>query len=104
MWKLIVVAEANPLIVFVVASTCFISIIVESYAPTVTVVAIDTSSSSKLNVPAEPAVLVTTMLVTTVVVDAGTVYRVVLDVAAAPLKSALDVVAISYYFLLDCAH
>ena len=104
MWKLIVIADANPLIVFVVASTCFKSIIVESKAPTETVVAIDTSSRSKLNVPAVPVVLVTTMLVTTVVVDAGTVYRVVLDVAAAPRTSALVVVAISYYFLLEGAH
>jgi hypothetical protein len=32
------------------------------------------------------------------------VYRVVLDVAAAPRKSALVAVAISYYFLLECAH
>jgi hypothetical protein len=40
------------------------------------------------------------MLVITVVVDAGTVYRVVLDVAAAVLASAFDTVAISYYFLL----
>jgi hypothetical protein len=70
---------------------------VESYAPTVTVVAIETSSRSKLNVPDVPAVLVTTMLVTTVVVDAGTVYRVVLDVAAAPLARAFEIVAISYY-------
>jgi hypothetical protein len=37
------------------------------------------------------------MFVITVVVDAGTVYSVVLDVAAAPLKRALVVVAISYY-------
>jgi hypothetical protein len=97
MWKLTVVADAKPLIVFVVARTCFKSIIVESYAPTVTVVAIDTSSSSKVNVADVAAVLVTTILVTTVVVDAGTVYKVALDVAAAPRNRALDVVAISYY-------
>jgi hypothetical protein len=53
-----------------------------------------------VNVAAVAAELVTTMLVTTVVVDAGTVYRVVLDVAAAVLASALLNVAISYYFLL----
>jgi hypothetical protein len=58
------------------------------------------ASSVIVNVAAVAAELVTTMLVTTVVVDAGTVYRVVLDVAAAPLKSALVNVAISYYFLL----
>jgi hypothetical protein len=57
----------------------------------------DTPFRPSVNVAAEPAVLVTTMLVTTVVVDAGTVYRVVLDVAAAVRASALVVVAISYY-------
>ena len=40
---------------------------------TVTVVAIDTSSSNKVNVPEVPAVLVTTIFVTTAVVEAGTV-------------------------------
>jgi len=97
MWKLIVIADAKPLIVFVVASTCFKSIIVESLAPTVTVVAIDTSSRSNVNEPAVLVVLVTTMLVITVVVDAGTVYSVADDVAKAPRASALVVVAISYY-------
>jgi hypothetical protein len=38
-----------------------------------------------------------TMLVTTAVVAEGTVYRVVLDVAAAVLARALLNVAISYY-------
>jgi IMP cyclohydrolase len=104
MWKLTVVADARPLIVFAVASTCFKSMTVESRAPTVTVVPIDTSSRSNVNVAAVDAVLVTTMLLTTVVVDDGTVYRVVLDVAAAPRKRALVAVAISYYFLLECAH
>jgi len=51
----------------------------------------------RVNVPAELEVFVTPILVTTVVVDAGTVYSVVLDVAAAVLASALVVVAISYY-------
>jgi hypothetical protein len=41
------------------------------------------------------------MFVTTVVVPAGTVYRVVLEVAAAVRASVLVVVAISYYLLLD---
>jgi hypothetical protein len=100
MWKLTVVAEAKPLIVLVVARTCLRSIIVVSNPPTVTVVPIDTSSNNKVNVASLVTVLVTAMLVTTVVVDAGTVYRVVLDVAAAPRKSVFDTVAISYYFLL----
>ncbi len=94
MWKLTVVADANPLIVFAVASTCFKSMTVESRAPTVTVVPIDTSSRSNVNVAAVDAVLVTTMLLTTVVVDDGTVYSVVLDVAAAPRNSAFVSVGI----------
>jgi hypothetical protein len=44
-----------------------------SIATLVTVVAIDTSLSDIVNEPTAPAVLVTTMSVTTVVVDAGTV-------------------------------
>jgi hypothetical protein len=60
----------------------------------------DVPFNASVKVPADAAVLVTTMLVTTVVVDAGTVYRVVLDVAAAALARALLTVAISYYFLL----
>jgi hypothetical protein len=55
-------------------------------------------------VPDDESVLVITISVTTVVVDAGTVYSVVLDVDAAPLKRILLVVAISYYLPLDCAH
>ena len=43
----------------------------------------------------EPAFAIT-MLVTTVVVADGTVYSVVLDVAAAVLASAFEVTAISY--------
>jgi hypothetical protein len=71
------------------------SITVESYEPTVTVVAIFVPPRPIVNVPAEPAVFVTTMLVTTVVVAAGTVYRVVPTVVvAAPRNSALVVVAI----------
>jgi hypothetical protein len=58
------------------------------------------SSSNRVNVAADAALLHTAMFVITVVVEDGTVYRVVLDVAAAPLKRALVVVAISYY--LSC--
>jgi hypothetical protein len=51
-----------------------------------------------VNVPAVPAVLVTAMLVTIVVVEEGTVYRVVPTVVvAAPRNSTLVFVAISYY-------
>ena len=57
-----------------------------------------TESISTLKVAADVAVFVTAIFVTTVVVDEfGTVYRVVLLVAAAVLASALLVVAISYY-------
>jgi hypothetical protein len=56
-----------------------------------------TSSSNRVNVAEDDAVLATAILVTTVVVAEGVVYRVVLDVAAAPRKSTLEVVAISYY-------
>jgi hypothetical protein len=55
------------------------------------------SSSKIVNVAAVAALLATAILVTTVVVAEGVVYRVVLDVAAAPRKSTLEVVAISYY-------
>jgi len=62
------------------------------------VVAIATSLSDSVNVRAVESDE-TTILVTTAVVDAGTVYRVVVVVVvAAPLNSALlVVVAISYY-------
>jgi hypothetical protein len=98
MWKLIVVADAPPLMVLPVVSTCFIGIIVESVAATVTVVAMLTSSNAIVKVPELPAVLTTIISVTTAVVEAGTVYNVVVVVVvAAPRKSALVVVAISYY-------
>jgi len=58
---------------------------------------ISTSSSNKVNVAEDDAVLATAILVTTAVVAEGVVYRVVLDVDAAPLKSTFEVVAISYY-------
>jgi hypothetical protein len=50
-----------------------------------------------VNVEDDAAVLATTMFVTTVVVAEGTVYKVVLDVAAAVRASTLVVVAINYY-------
>jgi hypothetical protein len=54
-----------------------------------------------VNVAADAALLHTAMLVTTAVVLAGTVYRVVLDVAAAVRANTFEVVvAISYYILL----
>jgi uncharacterized tellurite resistance protein B-like protein len=50
--------------------------------------------SASVNVPAEAAVLAITILLTTVVVADGTVYRVADDVAKAALASALVVVGI----------
>jgi hypothetical protein len=73
MWKLIVVAEAPPVIVSVAFSTCLKSITVESKDPTVTVVAKLVPAKPKVNVPEAAEVLVTTTLVTTAVVSAGTV-------------------------------
>jgi len=67
------------------------------FAAIAVVVCRSTSSRSRVKVPAEPAVLATAMLVITVVVDAGTVYSVATDVAAAALTRAFDTVAISYY-------
>jgi len=86
--------------------TCLSGITVESFAATATAVAILMPASASVNVPALPDVFVTTISVTTVVVDAGTVYKVVaVLVVAAPLKSALVVVAINYYLLLlVCSH
>ena len=81
----------------VVGTTCFKS------KKAVVLAAIDTLPNKSMllividAVTAEPVGLQMTMFVNTAVVAAGVVYRVVLDVDAAPLKSVLDVVAISYY-------
>ena len=57
-----------------------------------------TPLSDKSKVAAVVAVFATTMFDTTVVVELGTVYKVVVSVVvAAPRNSALEVVAISYY-------
>ena len=63
----------------------------------------DVPLSPSVNVPAEPAVLLITILVTTVVVVEGTVYSVADDVANAPRPSALVTVAISYYPFVQIA-
>jgi hypothetical protein len=90
MWKLIVIADAPPLIVFGVAlaaSTCFTSKKAVVLAAIAAVVKRSVPSKVRVKVPAEAAVLVTAMLVTTVVVlVVGTVYNVVVVVSeAAPL-------------------
>jgi hypothetical protein len=100
MWKLIVVAEARPVIVCAAVSTCFRSTYTVVFAAIAVVVCNATELSASVNVPALPAVFVTAIFDTTVVVEAGTVYSVVLDVAAAVLARTFVNVAISYY--LSC--
>jgi hypothetical protein len=93
---LIVVADARPVIVWAAVRTCLRSNIAVVLAAIAVVVNSDTPFRPSVNVPADAAVLVTTMLLTTVVVAEGTVYKVVLDVAAAVRASALVTVAIVY--------
>jgi hypothetical protein len=84
--------------VFAVAKTCFNGITVVSYAATVTVAAILTSSSEMVKEPAVAAVLATEISVTTAVVELGTVYKVVLVVVvAAPRNRTFDVVVGIYF-------
>jgi hypothetical protein len=97
MWNLTVVADARPAIIFVVARTCFKSNAAVELAAIAASLNRSTESTVIVNVAAVAAELVTTMLLITVVVDAGTVYSVVLDVAAAVLARAFVNVAISYY-------
>jgi hypothetical protein len=97
MWNLTVVADARPAIIFVVATTCFKSNAAVELAAIAASLNRSTESSVIVNVAAVAAELVTTILVTTAVVDDGTVYRVVLDVAAAVRASAFVSVAIIYY-------
>jgi len=92
-----VVADARPAIILVVARTCLRSINAVELAAMAASLNKSTESRVIVNVAEEVAELVTAIFVTTVVVLAGTVYRVVLDVAAAVLASTLLVVAISYY-------
>jgi hypothetical protein len=73
MWKFTEVAEAPPVIVLVVAKTCFRSINEDELAAMLTVVARAVPLRAKVKVCAEAEVLVATMFVTTVVVEAGTV-------------------------------
>ena len=76
------------------------SMTVESLPPTVIVGANNTPPNESVKVPALAEVLVATMLVTTVTVEDGTVYSVVVVVVvAAPRKSVFDTVAINYNFL-----
>ena len=97
MWKVTVVAEANPAITFVVARTCFRSKNAEEFAAMVAPEITATPSIVIVNVAEDAAVFATTILETTAVVAEGTVYSVVDDVAAAVLARALVIVAM--YFL-----
>jgi len=96
MWNDTVTAEAKPAITLVVASTCFRSKNAVVFAAIATVFSISTPSSVIVNVAAVAAEFATTMFVITAVVDDGTVYSVVDEVAAAVLARALVVVAIYY--------
>jgi hypothetical protein len=93
-----VTAEAPPVMVCVVVSTCLRSTKIVELAAIAAVVNNDVPARPRVNVAAVAAVLVTAILVTVEVVDAGTVYRtVVVVVVAAPRNSGFTVVAISYY-------
>jgi hypothetical protein len=101
MWIDTAVVDAKPVITLGVALagiTCFIS------KPTTELAGIDTAGTTAIPsiaivaVDADVAVLANTIFETTVVVEVlGTVYSVVLDVAAAVRASACVNVAISYY-------
>jgi hypothetical protein len=101
MWIDTAVVDAKPVITLGVALagiTCFISKPTTELAGIDTAGTIVTPSKAIVAVEAEVAVLANTMFETTVVVDVlGTVYNVVLDVAAAVLARAWVNVAISYY-------
>jgi hypothetical protein len=70
---LTVIAEAKPVITFVVPTTCFISITTVELAAIAVVLNISTPSITRVKVPAEDAELVIAMLVIIAVVEAGTV-------------------------------
>jgi hypothetical protein len=92
---LTVAADAPPVSVCVVARTCLISSDVIEKPLIATVGAITTPFREKVNVAGLDVVLVTTIFVITVDVEAGTVYKVVFVlVVAAPLKRTFAVLAI----------
>jgi hypothetical protein len=100
MWKSTDVEDALPAMICVAGITCLRSKNADELAAT------DTAPNKSIAlividaVTADAVGLQITMLVTTVVVADGTVYKVVLDVAAAVLASAFVTVAISYYLPL----
>jgi hypothetical protein len=103
MWIFTAVVDAKPVTTLGVplaGITCFMS------KPITELAGIDTAGTTTMPsiaivaVDAEVAALANTIFVTTAIaVVLGTVYRVVLDVAAAVLASALDVTAIFYCIL-----
>jgi hypothetical protein len=97
MWKLTDVADAKPAIIFVVARTCFKSKYALELAASEDAACNTTPSSVMVNVCADAEVFVTTIFEITAVVDDGTVYSVVDEVAAAVLARAL--VNVAMYFL-----
>jgi hypothetical protein len=101
MWKVTEVVVANPVIVLGVAFagiTCFKSNPNTEFGDICTAGKTVTPSIAIVADAVDVAAFATTIFVTTVVVDVlGTVYSVVLLVAAAVRASALVVVAINYY-------
>lgn len=89
------VAEANPFNVCPAAKICLISRSAVSFAGTVTEVPADTSFNNIVYVAFADAVFDTRIELIYVVVKAGTVYNVVLVVAAAPLNNTLNVFGIN---------
>jgi hypothetical protein len=83
-----------------VGNTCFRSKNADEFAATDTEPSRSISLSKTDAVVADPVGLQITILVITVVVDDGVVYRVVVDVDAAVLERTLLVVAINYYLSL----
>jgi hypothetical protein len=96
---LTVIADAKPVITFVVPTTCFKSITTVELAPSAFVLKISTPSITRVKVAAEDAELVIAILVIIAVVEAGTVYKVALEVANAPRANAVGVFGI--YVLLS---
>jgi hypothetical protein len=72
-WKFTEVADAPPVIVFVVAKTCLTSIYADELAAIAVVAFIAVPASAIVNVCAEAEVFVTTIFVITVVVEEGVV-------------------------------
>jgi hypothetical protein len=97
MWKSTAVVDALPAIICVAGTTCFKS---KKAVELAAIGMLPKKSMLLIVIDAVAAAadgLQITMFVTTAVVPAGAVYRVVLVTAAAPRNRALVVVAISYY-------